>query len=105
MCWKEEWASAHNQISHAIAHIEKAQVKLNKRAQRNTASLEKHTRDRYETMKINRRLKRNGEAESTCQLTIDNLRTEQARLRFMIDRYGIKHSENGSKRLSKLMSV
>jgi len=67
MCWKDEWAKAVNNLSWAIIHTERAQVKLEK--------------------------KRRFPGVDECKEVITDLRQRQEQLKEMIEKYGITRAE------------
>lgn len=114
MCWKQEWGAAIGNIQQAIKHVEVAQVKLEKRRERNFDTL--HTSrnersDKFEERKIVERMFKNSEGIMECMREKEELKKAQGRLYHMIQIYGINrpnmnkkvsgHSEN--MRLKQLM--
>lgn len=108
MCWKQEWAMAINNLQHAIEHIEKAQIKLDKRKQRNEATikrLEGYTKryyDKFEVKKAEKRLMKNSEGIEECRQVIAALKEEQDELFQMVHKFGISKSTH-PKRVYALM--
>ncbi len=105
MCWKQEWASAINNIQHAIEHIEKAQNKLMKRKERNKGALKYKWVDRhdfYEKEKIEARITKNNAGIEQCKGVITELKERQDELFKMIHQYGISKSDDPM-RVYKLM--
>lgn len=103
MCWKQEWASAINNLQHSIEHIERAQDKLEKRKERNEAALKKkYKTDFYEETKIKARITKNNAGVEQCKGIITELKKRQDQLFIMIHEYGISKSDD-PKRVYKLM--
>jgi len=107
MCWKQEWASAINNINWTIIHIERAQAKLQKRLANNERHLEyqmqREYKDKQALAEIQGLIQKNRKAFNDCKALIDVLRGHQKMLENMIAQYGIsKKSE--SARLKLLMS-
>ena len=108
MCWKQEWASAINNINWTIIHIERAQAKLRKRQIRNEATMGKlyAKGDKWsmkEFEKVGELVKKNAEGEKECKILVDVLRGHQKMLQIMIERYGITRAKE-SQRLKVLMT-
>ena len=108
MCWKQEWASAINNLQTAITHIERAEKKLLKRRLRNEKRLEhlkKYDKEHYYPYEINSikaLIKKNSAGEQDCKEIIKILKKQQNKLFKMIKVYGISHSKN-PKRVYRLM--
>jgi hypothetical protein len=105
MCWKQEWAMAINNLEHAVGHIQRARVKLEKRLERNKKCLEKlkdnpRFRNRfgqpYEKIlaPTEKKIAHNSAGIEECTRLIETLKTSQDHLFRMIHKYGIKHSED-----------
>jgi len=107
MCWKQEWASAINNINWTIIHIERAQAKLQKRLARNEQHLEyqmrqKGYKDKQALAEIQGLIQKNRKAFNDCKALIDVLRGHQKMLENMIAQYGINR-QSESARLKQLM--
>jgi hypothetical protein len=83
MCWKQEWASAVNNLNWAIRHTERAKAKLEARI----AGFENYTLGESEVEKA-----RQGAAE--CEALITNFKNSQERLKRLIEVVGISRTDN-----------
>lgn len=93
MCWKEEWAYAISDLNKAIAHIEKAREKMEKRRLNAQRWYENLSRDKKhgtpkELAKVQEIIGKYVEAERKCQCLISFLRSHQISLRRLIEKYG-----------------
>lgn len=108
MCWKEEWAFAIDFINKAIAHVEKAEKKIQDRrirAQRwyVRLSMDKKHGTPSELAKVQTIIKKWAEAEQECYNVIERLRCEQRVLRDLIENYGFNRKHSGSARVRKIL--
>jgi hypothetical protein len=107
MCWKQEWASAINNINWTIIHIERAEAKLQKRLARNEQHLEYQMqleyKDKQALGEIQSLIQKNRKALSDCNNLVTLLRGHQEMLKSMIEEYGINRAKE-SQRLKVLMS-
>lgn len=107
MCWKQEWASAINNINWTIIHIERAQAKLQKRLARNEQHLEyqmqREHKDKQALAQIQGLIQKNRKAFNDCKALSDVLRGHQKMLQNMIEVYGINRAKE-SQRLKVLMA-
>lgn len=83
MCWKQEWASAVNNLNWAILHTERAKMKLEKRVK----GFEKYTLSAEDVEKA-----RMGVIE--CEALIVNFKESQEKLKRLIDEVGIWRQDN-----------
>ncbi len=108
MCWKEEWAFAIDDLNKAIAHVEKAEKKLQDRrirAQRwylNLGQDPKHGTP-AELAKVREIIKKWAAAERECNEIKERLRCHQRVLRDLIVTYGFKRKDSGSARVRKVL--
>jgi chromosome segregation ATPase len=102
MCWKQEWSHAINNINHALAHLQKAKEKLEKRAS-----------DRRETIKnaptkcgridkakeiikdAEQKLEKNLEGIRLCQQQLDSLKENRSELLALIREHGFSLGTSG----------
>jgi len=112
MCWKQEWAQAIQNLNSAIMHVERAQVKLHKRIERNEKHLQWLSQNKKynypsQTAPVQARIKKNREAEENCKDIILDFRKKQALLYCMIHTVGLwqktKEGEKASRRTYTLM--
>jgi hypothetical protein len=107
MCWKQEWAAAIGNLEHAIVHIERAKVKLERRLARNRVHLEllsRSSKRNYPAMlaSVQALIEKNRAGIEECRRVIAELMARQDQLFGMIKVYGINHSEN-PQRVKQLM--
>ena len=106
MCWKQEWAAAIGNIQKSIKHIDAAELKLERRYDKNIISLAKRSGrnwDKFEAKKILGRISKNQEGIAQCRILKILLKERQDHLFQMIHHYGItKAKEN--RRLIELMN-
>ena len=107
MCWKQEWAMAINNLNGAIAHVERARAKLQKRLERNEANLQRMRQNKkcnYPSMlePVQLLIRKNEQGMAECEQVIGALRQKQDQLFQMVHTYGIKHSDN-PQRVYRLM--
>lgn len=99
MCWKHEWAMAINNLNSAIAHVQKAQQKLQNRLVRNKKNLERmKSSKKYNNPKmlapVEVLIEKNQRSIEECGQLIADFRARQGQLFRMVHVYGIKRSEN-----------
>lgn len=97
MCWKQEWASAINNINWGIIHVKRAQIKLQKRALRNDKFLRYLSQNKHKSSpkmiaEVQKLLEKNRDGAFKSALAIATLRDIQAELKNMIKTYGISHT-------------
>jgi uncharacterized protein (UPF0333 family) len=102
MCWKQEWANAIGNIESAIRHIERAQQKLERRREKNLATMLKH-KGKWTIKTVAPLLVRNTVAIEECKQTASRLKGEQALIYAMIKAFGISNRPH-SKRLVENMA-
>jgi hypothetical protein len=109
MCWKQEWAAAIGNLEHAIVHVERAKVKLERRLARNRVTFERMSRSskyNYPPMltPVQALIEKNRAGVEECRRVIAELMARQDQLFGMIKVYGINRSEN-PQRVKQLMGA
>lgn len=105
MCWKQEWAMAIGNLNHAIEHVNKAKLKLEKRADGNKATIEKlkgNVRRSDIRKQAEANLLKNLQGVEECQSIIYMLKTKRHELQKMIETYGFSRKDN-PERTKRLM--
>lgn len=98
MCWKHEWAMAINNLNSAIAHVQKAQERLQNRLVKNRKHLERmKSSKKYNYPKmlaaVEVLIEKNLRGIEECGQLIADLKARQDQLFRMVHIYGIKRSE------------
>lgn len=107
MCWKQEWAQAIENLNSAITHVERAQLKLHKRLQRNEKNLQRLSQDKNhnypsELAPVQALIKKNRDAEQNCKEAIVGFRKTQGLLYCMIHTVGIwRKTKEGKQQTSR----
>lgn len=98
MCWKHEWAMAINNLNTAIAHVQKAQDRLQNRLVRNNKNFERmKSSKKYNYPKmlapVEALIEKNERGIEECEELIADFRARQDQLFRMVHEYGIKRSK------------
>lgn len=101
MCWKQEWASAINNMTRAMVRIDRAKKKLEARAtERCSTIVRARKKGRDDIVKVaEEKLDKTMRGIATCDLVLDSIKEDRYTVMQMINEYGIAQSENPAKTL------
>ena len=99
MCWKQEWASAINNLTRAMVRIDRAKKKLEARAhERRLTKARALGKDRSDIARdADEKLKKNLDGIRQCDQLLDSLKEDRSAVLDLILEYGIAQSENPAK--------
>ena len=99
MCYKQEWASAINNLTRAMVRIDRAKKKLEARAhERRLTKARALGKDRTDIAKdADEKLKKNLEGIRQCDQLLDSLKEDRHTVLGLILDYGIAQSEDPAK--------
>lgn len=87
MCWKQEWASAVNNLNWAIIHTERAKAKLGYRVTKFEEAVRNADKSEIDRAHFNLDQSRRGVVE--CDELIKDFKKDQEQLKKLIDEVGL----------------